>query len=177
MTEWQDDWDTLLPIAEFAHNNHILSSTQTTPFKLDTGCSPHMDFKPHFSQAQIKSVDEFKERMTSALTEARAMIVKVKDNMAKFYDHKHLPTLEYCIGDKVYLDASDIKTTRPSAKLTHKFLDLYTVLTWVGSHAYCLKLPPSMSHLYNMFHVLKLRAMVPDPIPGRRLKLPFSPEL
>ena len=35
--ERQDDWYTLLPLAEFSYNNHIHSSTQQTPFLLDTG--------------------------------------------------------------------------------------------------------------------------------------------
>jgi len=35
--ERQDNWYTLLPLAEFSYNNHIHSSTQQTPFLLDTG--------------------------------------------------------------------------------------------------------------------------------------------
>jgi len=34
--ERQDDWYTLLPLAEFSYNNHIQSSMQQTPFLLDT---------------------------------------------------------------------------------------------------------------------------------------------
>ena len=33
----QDDWDELLPIAEFQYNNHIHSATKNIPFLLDTG--------------------------------------------------------------------------------------------------------------------------------------------
>ena len=33
----QDDWDTLLAYAEFSYNNSIHSTTQATPFMLDTG--------------------------------------------------------------------------------------------------------------------------------------------
>ena len=35
--ERQDDWYTLLPLVEFSYNNHIHSSTQQTPFLLNTG--------------------------------------------------------------------------------------------------------------------------------------------
>ena len=35
--ECQDDWYSLLPLAEFSYNNHVHSSTQQTPFLLDTG--------------------------------------------------------------------------------------------------------------------------------------------
>jgi transposase InsO family protein len=36
----QNDWDTLLPLGEFAYNNHIHASTQHTPFFLDMGRHP-----------------------------------------------------------------------------------------------------------------------------------------
>jgi len=44
--ERQDDWYTLLPLVEFSYNNHIHSSTQQTPFLLDTGRHPRMGFEP-----------------------------------------------------------------------------------------------------------------------------------
>jgi transposase InsO family protein len=40
----QDDWDGLLPLGEFSHNNHVHSSTQQTPFMADTGRHPRMGF-------------------------------------------------------------------------------------------------------------------------------------
>jgi transposase InsO family protein len=37
MNEHQDNWDKLLPLGKFMYNNHIHSSTQQTPFMVDTG--------------------------------------------------------------------------------------------------------------------------------------------
>jgi hypothetical protein len=37
MNEQQDNWDELLPLAEFSYNNHIHLATQHTPFMLETG--------------------------------------------------------------------------------------------------------------------------------------------
>src|ERR1700761_236126 len=65
----QDDWDDLLPIVEFQYNNHIHSVTQNIPFLLDTGCIPCMGFKLDQHQSNLESVNEFKERMESALKE------------------------------------------------------------------------------------------------------------
>jgi hypothetical protein len=42
----QDDWDGLLPLGEFSHNNHVHLSTQQTPFMVDTGRHPCMGFEP-----------------------------------------------------------------------------------------------------------------------------------
>jgi transposase InsO family protein len=40
ISERQNDWDTLLPLGEFAYNNHIHTSTQHTPFFLNMGRHP-----------------------------------------------------------------------------------------------------------------------------------------
>ena len=51
VNEMQDDWDELLPLAEFQYNNHVHSATQQTPFMLDTGQHPQMGFEPHQAES------------------------------------------------------------------------------------------------------------------------------
>lgn len=53
------------------------------------------------------------------------------------------------IGQKVFLDAMDIHTTRPTKKFAHCFLSPYPVVRPVGSHAYRLKLPPPPIYVTN----------------------------
>jgi transposase InsO family protein len=45
-SQQQDDWDGLLPMGEFFYNNTKHSSTQQTPFMVNTGRNPHMGFEP-----------------------------------------------------------------------------------------------------------------------------------
>src|SRR6266571_1761840 len=80
-------------------------------------------------------------------------------------------------GDMVYLDSSDIHTTRPLRKLSHRRLGPYPVLRRVGKLAYHLILLPSMSCLHPVFNVVKLTLAPPDPILGRRRNPPPPPEL
>jgi hypothetical protein len=47
VNECQDNWNSLLPLAEFAYNNHVHSSTQQTPFFLDTSRHLRMGFEPN----------------------------------------------------------------------------------------------------------------------------------
>jgi len=61
--ERQDDWYTLLPLAEFSYNNHIHSSMQQTPFLLDTGRHPQMGFELHQPPSRFEAVNEFTDRM------------------------------------------------------------------------------------------------------------------
>ena len=173
----QDDWDNLLPFAEFQYNNHIHSASQNIPFLLDTGWIPCMGFELDQCQSHIESVNKFKERMEDALKEVKAALVKSKDNMAKYYDWRRTPALEYQPGDRMYLDASDIHTARPSQKLSHQRLGPFPVIRKVGNGAYHLRLPPSMSRLHPVFNVIKLTLAPEDPVPGHHLHPPPLPEI
>ena len=127
-----------------------------------------MGFEPGQPHSRLESVNEFKERMTDALTEAKAALLQSKDEMAKYYDWRRTPAPDYQPGDKVYLDASDIHTTRPSQKLSHKRLGPFSIVRKVGNRAYRLLLPFSMSRVHPVFNVVKLTRAPEDPIPGRR---------
>ena len=177
VNERQDDWLDLLPLAEFQHNNHIHASTQHSPFLLDTGRHPRMGFEPRQRASHLETVNEFTERMKTTLGEARAALVKAKDDMARFYNLRRTPAPVYKPGDKVYLDASDIHTTRPSRKLSHLKLGPYTVERQVNSHAYKLKLPKPMRRLHPVFNVVKLSPAPEDPFPSRKPIPPSTPEI
>ena len=65
--------------------------------------------------------------MDSTLSEAQSALAKAKEDMARYYNQCQVPAPEYHIGDRVYFDASDIRTTRPSQKLAHRYLGPFTV--------------------------------------------------
>jgi hypothetical protein len=163
-------------MAEFQYNNHCHPATQSTPFMLDTGRDPHMGFEPH-PQSRLEAANEFVDRMKSASEEARSALAKAKDDMAKYYNRHQTSAPEFLPGDKVFLDASDIKTTRLSDKLAHRFLGPYPVERKVGRSAYRLKLPPAMSRLHPVFNVVKLREAPEDPIVGRHSSILPPPVL
>jgi len=71
--------------------------------------------------------------------------------------------------DQVYLDASDIKTTHPSPKLSHRRLRPFKIESQVELLAYCLKLPHGMRQLHPVFNMVKLSVVPEDLIPGRKL--------
>jgi hypothetical protein len=80
-------------------------------------------------------------------------------------------------GDKVYVDASNISTTRLSCKLSHRQLGPYQIERQVSKNAYRLKLLNPMRRLHPVFNVVKLIPAPSDPIVGCRSKLPPPPEL
>jgi hypothetical protein len=177
VNERQDNWDELLPLGEFAYNNHVHASTQHSPFMLDTGRNPRMGFEPNSEPSRKEAVNEFIDRMKSALEEARSALTKAKDDMARYYNRKRTPTPTYNPGDKVFLDATDIKTTRPSQKLSHRYLGPYSVDRRVSKHAYRLRLPRAMGRTHPVFHVVKLLPAPKDPVEGRQAPTPPHPEI
>jgi hypothetical protein len=75
-----------------------------------------------------------------------------QDSQACYYDAKH-HRIEFEPGDMVWLNASNISTSRPSKKLDWKHLGPYKVAKRIGLQAYKLALPPTMRHLHDVFHV------------------------
>ena len=73
-------------------------------------------------------------------------------------------------GDKVFLDALDIRTTCPSQKLLHQRLGPFVVEWRIGPMAYHLKLPHWMKQLHPVFNVVKLTLALDDPITGRKME-------
>ena len=134
---------------------HIHSATQNIPFLLDTSPIPRMGFEPDQHRSNLESVNKFKEHMESALKEAKVALARSKDDMAKYYDRRRTQAPNYKPRDKVYLDASNIQTTRPS-KLSHRRLGPFPIVVKVRNSAYRLRLPPSMSRLHPIFNVVKL---------------------
>jgi len=165
----QDDWYDLLPLAEFQHNNHVHSATQHPLFLLDTGRLPRMGFEPRQNPSGLETVNEFMERMRTAIEEEKSTICKAQDDMKRYYDRRRTPAPVFNPGNKVFLDASDIQTMRPSQKLSHRRLGPFVVERRIGPMAYRLKLPHWMKQLYPVFNVVKLTPAPDDPIPGWKL--------
>jgi hypothetical protein len=136
-----------------------------------------MGFEPNAEPSRKETANEFIDRMKSTLEEAKSALRKSKDDMVHYYDRHREPTLVFEPGEKVYLDGSDITTTRPSKKLSHWFLGPYPVVRAVGKNAYQLRLPYSMCRLHPVFNVVKLLRSLKDPIPGRHPMPPPDPEV
>ena len=86
MNECQDNWNSLIPLTEFAYNNHVHSLTQQTLFFLDTGRHPQMGFEPHQPYSKVEAVNEFTDQMKATLEEARSVLTKYKDEMVRYYN-------------------------------------------------------------------------------------------
>jgi len=175
VNEQQNDWYDLLPIAEFQHNNHVHSATQQPPFLLDMGRIPRMGFELRQDPSNLETVNKFTKRMESATEEAKSVIRKVQEDITRYYNRRRSPAPVFKPEDQVYLNTSDIKTTRPSPKLSHRRLGPFEIERQVGPLVYRLKLPYGLRQLHPVFNVVKLSAAPDDLIPGRKPRAPPPP--
>ena len=150
---------------------------QASPFLLDTSRHPRMGFEPRPAPSARPDVNTFVSNMADAVQEARAAIDKAKQRQAMYYNRRRRPAPVFAPGDKVWLDATDIRQARPAKKLSDRYLGPFEVEAAVGTAAYRLKLPPSMSRLHPVFPVVKLERAEADPVAGREAPPPPDPVL
>lgn len=115
----------------------------------------------------MEAVTDFTDRIKKATEEAKAALTMAADDMARFYDAHHADAPVYKVGDKVWLDAKDIKTKRPTKKFDDKWYGPFEITKVVNRNAYKLRLPTLFKSLHPVFHVVKLRPYISDPIAAR----------
>ena len=111
----QDDWEHLLPLAEFAYNNTQHSATSVTPFFANKGFHPRLE-------VSLNSVpSESAHEMALDLKELHQYLREQLQCMIKQYERHskgcRLPISNFQVSDLVWLDSRNIRTKRPSKKL------------------------------------------------------------
>ncbi|MBW0545257.1 hypothetical protein O181_084972 [Austropuccinia psidii MF-1] len=134
----QDDWHTWLPLAEFAYNNAEHSSTKQSPFFTIYGRNPSFD-SIHISQ------DSTAGKLSTKLQSVQQVVKEELESeikcFKKYADRNRAIPPDFQPGDKVWLASKNMKTTRPTKKLSERWLGPFEVLKKIGRHAYHLKLP------------------------------------
>ena len=134
-----------------------------------------MGFEPRQDPSSLETVNEFTKRMEFATKEAKSVIRKAQEDITRYYNRRRSPAPMFQPGDRVYLNVSDIKMTRPSLKLSHRRLGPFKIERQVGPLAYRLKLPHGLRQLHPVFNVVKLSAAPDNPISGRKPRAPLPP--
>lgn len=101
----------------------------------------------------------------------------ITEKMKRNYDEKVRPTPDWNVGDEVWLNSQHISTTRPSAKLDHRWLGPFSIKKRISTSAYRLRLPEIMSKVHSVFHVSVLKKHSPDMIEERQQAPPYPVEI
>jgi hypothetical protein len=82
-------------------------------------------------------------------------------------DKNRISPLKFKVGDKVFVKAKFFQTTRPSKKLSGKYLGPFDIISQVGPLSWTLRLPTTMHAVYPVFHVSMLEPSTPNFVPNR----------
>jgi len=147
----QDDWYQLLPLAEHAYNNSATNAHKMTPFFGNYGFHPQTEWMKE-RDAHNPGATMYAHWMQDIHQQAKQTLENTRESMKKYYDRKatEQPSIE--VGDLVMLNAKNIRTKRPSKKLSPKQYGPFKVLEKKGSRAYKLEISPRWK-IHPVFHV------------------------
>ena len=126
-------------------------------------------------QVKVEDAEAFGDRMESIVQETKSALHKAAADMARFYNahRSEAPTLK--VGDRVWQDAVNIKTTRPVKKLDDRWFGPFPITKTISRNAYRLRLPTAFKGIHPVFHISLLRKMAPDQIKERPRHSPPQP--
>jgi len=117
--------------------------------------------------SKVDQANRFHEHLVKVQEEVKAAMGKATEDMVRFYDARHRDPGPLQVGDKVWLDSSNIKTTRPLKKLDDKWFGPYPIKRVISRNAYELKLPKTFGQTHPVFSIVKLRKAEEDQIKER----------
>jgi hypothetical protein len=149
----QDDWDKLLPLAEFALNNALNTSTSISPFFANKRYNPAITVHPERDVANTYAKD-FAVDLNDLHQFLHDQITFVRDRYKETADQVQAPDLDISVGDQVFVTTKYIiSTTWLMKKFTETFIGPYKVIGKPSATSYQVRLPKSLSQVHPVFQV------------------------
>ena len=142
ISKQQDDWVDLLPTVEFVVNSQLNSATGHMPFELLYGYTPNFTILAE-RPTGIPLVDKHLQKLHSSGIDTEAALCLSKKCMTTLVT-PHTCLYHFKVGDKVWLQAKQIKIHQQSAKLGPKQLGPFNVTEILSDIDYRLALPPAL---------------------------------
>ena len=147
----QDNWVSLLPLAQFAYNSATTETTKVSPFYANYGLEPQAYHTPKESQILAESAQIHVDQLKTLHEQLEKDIQFISQRSARYYNEKRIEGPTFSEGDKVYLVRRNIKTTRPSNKLDNIKIGPFKILKQKSPVNFELQLPASMK-IHPVFH-------------------------
>ena len=154
-----------MPLAEFVYNNSYQASIQMAPYEALYGrpCRSPICWT-EVGESSITGLDLIRDTFEKvSLIRHRLLTAQSRQ---KSYDDVRRRPLEFEVGDHIFLKVMPkrgVVKFDKRGKLSQRFIGPFEILERVGTVAYRLALPPSMSCVHEVFPVSMLRGFTPDP--------------
>jgi hypothetical protein len=166
----QDNWSEMLPAVQLVLNGRESATTGVSPFFLAHGyqLEPFRLFdepaEPDRIMTPAEKGDAIIAKLRDAVEWAQMAMAGAQQEQERQANRQRNASPAYKVGDKVWLDLRNIRTTRPSKKLSSRSAK-FTVLEVVGPHSYRLDVP---GEGHKVFNVDLLRPASTDPFPSQK---------
>jgi hypothetical protein len=140
----QSDWANWLPLAQYTHNSWINETTKQVPFHVLIGITlkaHQLTNNKQGDESRTTRILEIRHTTQQAMTKAQEVITKQRMSNYKPYQ----------IGDQVWLEASNLKTTHSTAKLAPRRYGPFIIINKISDVVYQLELPQQWK-IHNTFH-------------------------
>ena len=107
-SHWQDDWADLLPMVEFAYNNHHHPLINTTPFFTNYGYHPTLTNV--LSAVQFDKPNKWIQQIHDAQEECKHTIKQSQEVLKWVYNKWKGKNPGFKVGDLVWLEAMNLAT-------------------------------------------------------------------
>jgi len=147
----QDDWVSLLPMAEFAYNDSVTIGNGMMPFFANYSLHP-ATVNPPIEEPLNPASTVYAHWMQTVHEVSRQGLEDAQERMRRYTDPARKEPPTYQVGDLVMLNGRNIKTRRPTKKLDHKNHGPFQIEKILSPLAVRLTLPRKWK-IHNVFHV------------------------
>jgi hypothetical protein len=147
----QDNWVSLLPMAQVALNNAYTESTGTSPFFANFGKDPNLFMKP-YDNPELEAAMVAANQLKDIHEACGDQIKNAQKKTAAYLQDKRKTAPQLKRGDKVYLLTKNLKTRRPTKKLDQVKVGPFLIEEQRGPQNYRLQLPKD-ARIHPVFHI------------------------
>ncbi len=158
----QNNWASLLLMAELAINNHDFASTEVSLFFLSH--EYHMKplqllekLKPvQSAKSSVQKADQIVQKMKEATEWAQMTMAVTQQIQKEMMNWKRQQSYNFKKEDKIWLNLKNIHTDCLCKKFDAKNVK-YTIVKKISSHSFCLN---TLLGIHNVFHSVMLQSAV-----------------
>jgi transposase InsO family protein len=156
----QDNWVSLLPMAQIAYNNKLSEATGVTPYFANHGRHPNLFTRSLDSNIQTESAIASVEALKEVHQKSLENIAKAQTRSISYVNKKRKTAPLLKEGDKVYLLTKNLRTRRPTKKLDKVKVGPFFISKQISPVNYRLALPND-AKIHPVFHISLLEPADP----------------
>ena len=156
----QDNWVSLLPMAQIAYNNKLSEATGYSPFFANHGRQPNLFTRSLESNIQTESAITSVEALKEVHQKSLENIAKAQSRSISYVNKKRKTAPLLKEGDKVYLLTKNLRTRRPTKKLDKVKVGPFFISEQISPVNYRLALPKD-AKIHSVFHISLLEPADP----------------